>query len=253
MKFCFLIGLNRRQKLDNTKMHKTIIFIVIVFYLVLSAAATTAQVKPSDSKPEQTATPDSKKTNRRPITNSSKTTSSEPFDQATVEMMATQCVKFETEAGNIEIELFPESAPESVRSFLNLAATGAFDTTTFSRVVPGFIIQGGDLFTRQKVTPELDKRARRFVRDEPSLIKHERGIVSMARASEPNSATTNFFILVGDAPHLDGTFAAFGRVSKGMQTVDTINKMPVDGEKPSKPVHIIRATVIACSVATKPE
>lgn len=166
--------------------------------------------------------------------------------------MAAQCVKLNAEAGVIEIEMFPESALESVRSFLNLAATGAFDTTTFSRVVPGFIVQGGDLFTRQKMTPELDRRARRAVRDEPSLIKHERGIVSMARASEPNSATTNFFILVGDAPHLDGTFAAFGRVIKGMEVVDAINKMPVEGEKPIKPVHITDAKVGLCPAQTKP-
>jgi peptidyl-prolyl cis-trans isomerase B (cyclophilin B) len=162
--------------------------------------------------------------------------------------MAQQCVKIETGAGIIEMEMFPESAPESVRSFLNLAATGAFDTTTFSRVVPGFIIQGGDLFTSRKMTPELDKRARRNVRDEPSLIKHERGIVSMARGSEPNSATTNFFVLVGTASHLDGTFAAFGRVTRGMDTVEAINKMPVEAETPTKPVRIRRATVAACSV-----
>jgi peptidyl-prolyl cis-trans isomerase B (cyclophilin B) len=102
------------------------------------------------------------------------------------------------------------------------------------------------------MTPELDKRARRSLRDEPSLIKHERSIVSMARSSEPNSATTNFFILVGSASHLDGTFAAFGRVTKGMEVVDAINKMPVEGDKPKKPVSITRATVAACMAQTQP-
>ena len=74
--------------------------------------------------------------------------------------MAAQCVKFETEAGVIKMEMFPESAPESVRNFLNLAAIGAFDTTTFSRVVPGFVIQGGDLYTSDKLTAELAKERR---------------------------------------------------------------------------------------------
>jgi peptidyl-prolyl cis-trans isomerase B (cyclophilin B) len=160
--------------------------------------------------------------------------------------MAAQCVKLETEAGVIELEMYPESAPESVRNFLNLTATGAFDTTTFSRVVPRFVIQGGNISTREKLTPELDKRMRRTIPDEPNQIKHERGVLSMARADEPNSASTHFFILVDSAPNLDGTFAAFGRVTKGMEVVDAINKMPVENEKPAKPVRITRATVAPC-------
>jgi peptidyl-prolyl cis-trans isomerase B (cyclophilin B) len=160
--------------------------------------------------------------------------------------MGAQCVKFETEAGIIELEMFPESAPETVRNFLNLTANGAFDTTTFSRVVPDFIVQGGNLTTREKITLELVKRARRTIPDEPNLIKHERGIISMARSDSPNSATTNFFILLGAAQHLDGTFAAFGRVTRGMEIVDAINKMPVEGDKPTKPVRLNRATVKPC-------
>jgi peptidyl-prolyl cis-trans isomerase B (cyclophilin B) len=139
-----------------------------------------------------------------------------------------------------------------VRSFLNLTAGGAFDTTTFSRVVPGFVIQGGDLATRGKLTPELARRAARSIPDEPNSIRHERGIVSMARSDAPNSATTNFFILVGEAPSLDGKFAAFGRVARGMETVDAVNKMPVEGDKPKKPVSISRATVAPCLSEVKP-
>jgi peptidyl-prolyl cis-trans isomerase B (cyclophilin B) len=150
------------------------------------------------------------------------------------------------------MEMYPESAPESVRGFLNLAATGSLDTTTFSRVVPGFVIQGGDLFTREKMTPEIDKRARRTLPDEPSQIKHERGVVSMARGDEPNSASTHFFILLREARTLDGKFAAFGRVTRGMETVEAINKMPVEGEKPTKPVHITRAAVAPCAAPIKP-
>lgn len=228
------------------------ILTLITVFLVAFDFAANAQKKPSEPKTEQVNSKGLKKTNQRPTAETSKGSSSESFEKASVEKMASQCVKFETEAGIIEIEMFPESAPESVRSFLNLAATGAFDTTTFSRVVKGFIIQGGDLFTREKMTPELDKRARRTVVDEPSQIKHERGILSMARSNEPNSATTNFFILIGDAPHLNGTFAAFGRVTQGMDVVDAINKMPVEGEKPLKPVRITRASVLPCPLRPKP-
>jgi len=227
------------------------IFILIVVCLAAFVSAAEGQKKSSGAEVKQPAPKNSKKANERPAVKSSKAAPSEPFDKADVKTMESQCVKLETEAGDIELEMFPEIAPESVRSFLNLAATSAFDTTTFNRVVPGFIIQGGDLFTREKITPELDKRARRTLPDEPGLIKHERGILSMARSDTPNSATTNFFILVGEARHLDGTFAAFGRVSRGMEIVDAINKMPVEAEKPTKSVRIKRASVALCSPQTK--
>lgn len=82
--------------------------------------------------------------------------------------------------------------------------------------------------------------------DEPGLVKHVRGIVSMARTEEPNSATTHFFILVGTGSHLDSKFSAFGTVTKGMEVVDAINQAPVEGEKPEKPVKINRAIVMPC-------
>ncbi|HEU4766100.1 MAG TPA: peptidylprolyl isomerase [Pyrinomonadaceae bacterium] len=170
----------------------------------------------------------------------------EPFDGASVEKMASQCVTLETELGAIEIAMTPENAPESVRNFLNLVAMGAYDTTTFSRVVKNFVIQGGNLQTSEKWSAELAKRMSKTVPDEPGLIKHVRGIVSMARTDEPNSATTHFFILVGPGPHLDSKFAAFGTVTKGIEVADAINQAPVEGEKPEKPVKINRAVVAQC-------
>jgi cyclophilin family peptidyl-prolyl cis-trans isomerase len=170
----------------------------------------------------------------------------EPFAGASVDNLAAQCVLLETERGSIEIEMMPEVAPESVRNFLNLAATGALDTTTFSRVVKNFVIQGGNLATSEKWSVELSKRAARKLPDEPGLVKHVRGIVSMARTDEPNSASTHFFILVGAGSHLDAKFAAFGRVRKGIEVADTINSAPTDGDKPLKPVRINRAVVSPC-------
>jgi cyclophilin family peptidyl-prolyl cis-trans isomerase len=170
----------------------------------------------------------------------------EPFDGAPVEKMAGQCVILETEVGSIEIGMMPEVAPESVRNFLNLAATGALNTTTFSRTVKDFVIQGGNLQTSEKWSLELAGRMTRRLPDEPGIIKHVRGIVSMARTDEPNSATTHFFILVGNGSHLDGKFAAFGTVTKGIEVADEINHAPADGEKPIKPVRINRAVVAPC-------
>lgn len=192
-----------------------------------------------------TPTPAPKKINERPVD----ATPVEPYDKADVKTMASKCVKLETEVGDIEMEMFPESAPESVRSFLNLTATGLFNTTVFSRVVPGFVVQGGNIWTRQgPVSLEMGRRARRTLPDEPSKILHERGIVSMARSDEPNTATTNFFILVSSGSHLDGTFAAFGRVTHGMEIVDLINKAVVTDEKPEKLVRIKKASVQQCTL-----
>lgn len=207
----------------------------IVVLIVLMVTSAHAQ----SGEPTEPA----KKANARTIT---PTVAAEPFDGATVEKMASNCVTLETELGAIDIGFMPENAPEAVRGFLNLAATGALDTTTFSRTVRGFVIQGGNLGTSEKWSAELAKRMTRKLPDEPGLVKHVRGIVSMARTDEPNSATTHFFILVGPGPHLDSKFAAFGTVTKGMEVVDAINQAPAEGEKPEKPVKINRAVVVPC-------
>ena len=201
------------------------------------------------SAQQPTPTPEAK-ANARPTP--AAVVPAEPFDRADVRSMAGQCVALDTEAGLIEAEMYPEHAPESVRNFLNLAATGLFDGTSFDRVVPRFVIQGGNMWSREggTVTREIGQRARRTIPDEPNKILHERGVLSMARGDEANTATTNFFILVNAAPYLDGKFAAFGRVTKGMEVVDAINKAPVSEEKPEKPVRIKKATVTPCPAKT---
>ena len=210
----------------------TIAFVVLTVTASVSGQGTPPN--PADS---------AKKINQRPA---EPMATPEPFDGATVEKMASNCVTLETELGAIEIAMMPEVAPESVRNFLNLAATGALDTTTFTRTVKGFVIQGGNLSTSEKWNAELAKRMARKLPDEPGIVKHVRGIVSMARSDEPNSATTHFFILVGDGPHLDSKFSAFGSVTKGIEVADAINSAPADGEKPEKPVRINRAVVVPC-------
>jgi peptidyl-prolyl cis-trans isomerase B (cyclophilin B) len=218
---------------------------------VLCAACLSAAARAQQPAAQQSATqakqesPPAKK-NARPDAEAA----AEPFDNATVEQMSKRCVTLDTEAGAVVVEMLAEAAPETVRNFLNLAATGAYDTTTFSRVVRGFVIQGGDLATRAALTPQLARRASRTIPDEPNAVKHVRGVVSMARSNQPNSATTHFFILVGDGPHLDGTFAAFGRVTRGLEVADAINNAEAEGEKPKHPVRINRATVAPCAKPT---
>jgi peptidyl-prolyl cis-trans isomerase B (cyclophilin B) len=218
-------------------------FVLHVVLAVFYFAAGTALISAQNPQPNPET---QKKVNARPVAEATPVTKGEPFDGAPVEKMKGQCVTLDTEVGLIEIEMLPVAAPESARSFLNLAATGALDTTVFSRVVKGFVIQGGNLSTSEKWSGELSVRMSRHLPDEPSDVKHVRGIVSMARGDEPNSATTHFFILVGDGPHLDGKFAAFGRVTRGVEIADSINRAPAEEEKPVVPVRIKTATVAAC-------
>ena len=220
----------------NLPIAKSSMMTLALIVLTLSVAAVAQNPAPSTETP--------KKVNARPAEAAKPKT--EPFDGASVEKMAGQCVTLDTEQGVIVIEVLPQKAPESSRNFLNLAATGALDTTVFSRVVKGFVIQGGNLSTSERWSDQLAERMSRRLPDEPSDLKHVRGIVSMARSDEPNSATTHFFILVGDGPHLDGKFAAFGRVLRGMEVADAINRA-AENEKPEVPVRIKSATVAACA------
>ena len=212
--------------------------LICILILTMSALLTLAQ-NPTPN------TETLKKANTRPA--DPKPAQTDPFDGASVEKMTGQCVTLDTESGLIVIEMLPKAAPETARSFLNLAASGALDTTTFSRVVRDFVIQGGNLSTSEKWSLDLAKRMAHHLPDEPSDVRHLRGIASMARAEEPNSATTHFFILVGDGPHLDGKFAAFGRVVRGIEVAVAINHAPLEGETPLAPVRIKLATVAPCS------
>ncbi len=130
--------------------------------------------------------------------------------------------------GKIELELYPEAAPKTVNNFLKLVNEGFYDGLIFHRVIPGFMIQGGDPQgngmggAKESVIGEF--KANGF--DNP--IKHTRGVISMARAYNPNSASSQFFIMHANAPHLDGQYAAFGKVVSGMEVVDEIASIPTD-------------------------
>ena len=130
--------------------------------------------------------------------------------------------------GTIELELYPDAAPKTVANFLKLVGQGFYDGLIFHRVIPGFMIQGGDPQgngmggSKENIIGEF--RANGF----NNPIKHTRGVISMARAMSPNSASSQFFIMHADAPHLDGQYAAFGKVVSGMEVVDEIASIPTD-------------------------
>ena len=123
-------------------------------------------------------------------------------------------------------ELYPEIAPESVGNFVSLANAGYYDGLIFHRVIPGFMIQGGDPKGVGIGGPGYCIKGEFAGNGVPNPLKHQRGVLSMARSMRPNSAGSQFFIMVEDAPHLDGQYAAFGRVTQGMETADAIVSVP---------------------------
>ena len=143
--------------------------------------------------------------------------------------MANPIVTIEMENGGlIKVELYPEIAPNTVASFVSLVSKGFYDGLIFHRVIPGFMIQGGDP-TGTGMGGAKDKIKGEFAANgHKNDLKHTRGVISMARAYDPNSASSQFFIMHADAPHLDGQYAAFGKVVSGMETVDEIASVPVD-------------------------
>ncbi len=139
--------------------------------------------------------------------------------------------------GTIILELDPEAAPITVANFVKLAKEGFYDGLTFHRIISGFMIQGGD--PRGNGTGGSSERIKGEFAANGWInpIKHERGVISMARSSAPDSASSQFFIMHQTAPHLDGQYAAFGRVLSGMEVVDTIcqNTPVIDGNGTVRP------------------
>jgi peptidyl-prolyl cis-trans isomerase B (cyclophilin B) len=136
----------------------------------------------------------------------------------------------ETRLGNIELELFPEKAPKHVENFTRLAKSGFYDGTTFHRVIPGFMIQGGDPNSKDHDRTNDGTGGPGYtIKAEFNDTPHKRGILSMARSRDPDSAGSQFFICVADAPHLDRNYTAFGKVLKGIEVVDAIARERRDG------------------------
>ena len=128
----------------------------------------------------------------------------------------------------IKGELYPEIAPNSVANFVELANSGFYDGVIFHRVIPGFMIQGGDPKGQGIGGPGYCIKGEFARNGFPNPLKHTRGVLSMARSMMPNSAGSQFFVMVEDAPHLDGQYAAFGKVTEGMETADAIVSVPRD-------------------------
>jgi peptidyl-prolyl cis-trans isomerase B (cyclophilin B) len=160
--------------------------------------------------------------------------------------MANPIVTFEMANGDIiKAELYPEIAPITVKNFEKLVSEGFYDGLTFHRIIPGFMIQGGDPLGNgmggadENIIGEF--RANGYKND----LKHTRGVISMARSFQPNSASSQFFIMHADAPHLDGQYAAFGKVVSGMDAVDEIASIPTDySDRPKIAVRMKKVYIV---------
>ena len=146
-------------------------------------------------------------------------------------------VVIEMENGDVmKGELYPEIAPETVANFEKLVNEGFYDGLTFHRVIPGFMIQGGCPLGNGTGGPGYGIKGEFSANGFENNLKHDRGVLSMARAMDPNSAGSQFFIMVEKAPHLDGSYAAFGRIIEGMEAADTIvNQKRNMMDKPNVP------------------
>lgn len=145
-------------------------------------------------------------------------------------------VTIEMENGNqIKIELYPNTAPNTVKNFISLVEKGFYDGIIFHRVIPGFMIQGGCPDGTGMGGPDYGIKGEFASNGFSNDLKHDKGVISMARTMDPNSAGSQFFIMAEKSPHLDGEYAAFGKVIEGIEEVDRI--VSVDRNRMDKPLE----------------
>ena len=159
--------------------------------------------------------------------------------------MSNPIVTIEMENGGVmKAELYPDIAPNTVNNFISLIRAGFYDGTIFHRVIPGFMIQGGDPEGSGMGGPGYCIKGEFSQNGFQDDLIHERGVLSMARTMIPDSAGSQFFIMVDDAPHLDGSYAAFGKVIEGMETADAIvNAERDDSDRPRQEQRMKKVTV----------
>ncbi len=154
-------------------------------------------------------------------------------------------VRIEMENGDVmRAELYPEIAPETVKNFIELVEKGFYDGTIFHRVIPGFMIQGGDPTGTGTGGPGYNIKGEFSANGFENDLKHVRGVLSMARSMHPDSAGSQFFVMVADSPHLDGQYAAFGKVVEGMETADKIVSASRDFRDKPKENQMMKKVVL---------
>ena len=167
--------------------------------------------------------------------------------------MANPIVTITMENGDImKAELYPEIAPNTVNNFISLIQEGFYNGLTFHRVIPGFMIQGGCPLGNGTGGPGYSIKGEFVQNGFRNTLAHTEGVLSMARAMNPNSAGSQFFIMHKDAPHLDGAYAAFGKITEGMDVVDRIATVPTDFRDCPKAAQKIQSMTVDTQGVTYP-
>jgi cyclophilin family peptidyl-prolyl cis-trans isomerase len=167
----------------------------------------------------------------------------EPFLNATPAELK-RIVRLKTTLGQIRIQMEPDWAPNHVRNFLKLVDTGWYNGTVFHRISKGFVVQGGMAAGRASgPTHPADRWVHPLKAEFRQDIQHTRGIVSMARTDDPDSADTSFFLMLAASPHLDGKYSLFARIIEGLDVLEAFEKEEVDGENPRRRLEIIEAVI----------
>ena len=163
-------------------------------------------------------------------------------------------VTIEMENGNImKAELYPEIAPNTVNNFISLINKGFYDGVIFHRVIPGFMIQGGDPDGSGMGGPDYSIKGEFSYNGFKNDLKHDKGVLSMARTMAPNSAGSQFFIMVEKSPHLDGQYAAFGKVIEGIEEADRIVNVKRDRNDKPKDAQVMKKVTVETFGVEYPE
>lgn len=224
----------------------------ILIFILLFTACTTSQKQESNTKSEkQDMTIKSEKEKAAELIKEKLNT---PAPKEDLDLSGKKpIVTIEMEDGSImEAELYPDIAPKTVSNFVYLAQRGFYDGLIFHRVIPGFMIQGGDPTGTGTGGPSYTIPGEFTSNGFKNDLKHTKRVLSMARSNEPNSAGSQFFIMVGDADYLDGQYAAFGKLIKGLEVAEKIaNVKRNSNDKPLKDQRIKKITVDLGSVENK--
>lgn len=236
---------------------KKILYAALAFALVACAKNATNQTAQSEttSSTSTTATEISSTaitdtaqtaTTASASTSTTATTATTATQEAKKSMdNANKIAEIHTSAGEIDVRFFPDKAPKHVKNFIDLAESGFYNGIKFHRVMPGFMIQGGDPNTKSGDPGTWGSGGSpNKIQAEFNDVKHVRGILSAARTMDPNSASSQFFVMVAAAPSLDRQYSAFGQVIRGMEVADKIVNAARDGnDRPNNPTSIERIVI----------